>query len=137
MKFKIQRDGKEVASLSLKHLGGGDWEIDWLFVAPEFRGKGLASQLQNRAIKFVIERGNWLVSFLEPKGGLTFEQMKQWKMRHGFKSGWYDFSERGDRKANNKRVMFLDCSKMRQESIPKSKFTGKINQIILDRQPLI
>ena len=116
MKFKIQRDGKEVASLSLKHLGGGDWEIDWLFVAPEFRGKRFATQLQERAIKFVTERGNWLVSFLEPKGGLTFEQMKQWKLRHGFKPGWYDFSSLGDRKANNKRVMFLDCGKLRGES---------------------
>ena len=102
MKFKIQREKKPVAVLELKHLGGGDWEIEWLFTDKNHRGKKLATRLIEKAKAYVAEKGNLLVGYLEPRDGLTYDQMVAWHKRLGFVCGWYNFH--GFR-CKSKRVM--------------------------------
>lgn len=91
MKLTIQRNGVVVARLVLKHIGGGDYEIEWLRVDVDHRGKGFASRLVEKAKEIVQRKGNALVGYLEPTDGLTAEQMKSFLARHGFKHGWYQF----------------------------------------------
>jgi len=104
--FKIQRGGKVVAEADVKHLRGGDYELAWIGVVAEWRSKGLANTLLEKAKSVVTAKGNLLVAFLEPrKGGLTHEQMAAWLKRHGFKHGRYAF----DWNAPTKRVMLWEA----------------------------
>ena len=108
MNFKIRRAGKVVAEADVKRLGGGDYELAWMGVVAEWRSKGLANILLEKAKSVVAAKGDLLVAFLDPrKGGLTYEQMEAWLKRKGFKHGRYHFHGRN---FPSKRVMLWEAS---------------------------
>ena len=90
MELKIVRDKEVIAKMKLVR-SFDDMEIAHVWVKPEFRGKGLASELMKKAQK----RFNSLVAFVDPDGtGLTHEQIEAWNKRHGFKKCKYDFPDK-------------------------------------------
>ncbi len=92
MKLKVQRNGIVVCECDLKRTSQNHWEIDYIRTLKEFRGKGYASQLLQRAKTIAIRSNTSLVAFIEPDGtGLTFEQETNWFIRNGFIKTEYDF----------------------------------------------
>lgn len=94
MKFKITRNKATVASLDLKHLGGGDVEIAYVVTAAEHRGNGYATTLLQRAIAYAKACEWTLVAVIAPErtSSLTYQQECDWLARYGFKhKARYDF----------------------------------------------
>ncbi len=95
-KFEIKRNNKVVAYLKLsglKYQGKTKFdyqEIDYLWVEPEYRGKGLATKLLLKAKSI----GTGLVCFVDPNpnSGLTYEQEKTWLIRNDFKEEKFDIN---------------------------------------------
>jgi GNAT superfamily N-acetyltransferase len=106
MKVSIQRNGKQAAVIILNR-DGGSIEIDYLKVEPEFRGKGFATVLLNKAKVFAARHGLELFGFVDPTrdSGLHYEQEIAWLKRHGFKSRWHDYG------GYRKRVMAFHAPK--------------------------
>ncbi len=107
MKIRIQRDGKTACELTLKSLGGGDYEIAYLKTEEAHRGQGLARRAMDKAEALADKNGWNLIGFVDTaKGGtLTHETMKAWLKRRGYQFAWYDFGEQWNGKCN-KRVWF-------------------------------
>ncbi len=92
MKIQTKIDGKVAASVTLEKRWRSEWEIAYVKVEPEHRGKRLASELLERAKVVANDRQLTLVAFLDPDGtGLSLSEMKAWLKRHGFKFARYDF----------------------------------------------
>lgn len=92
MKIRSRRGKQVVAEMLLKRTSCAEYEIAFVWVAPEQRGKGLASKLLERAMK----RCETLVGYIDPDGsGLTHQQIKAWLHRRGFRHCWYDFYDNG------------------------------------------
>lgn len=93
MKLYVYRNKGKVAYCQLLQTRFGDYEIAYMRVDPEFRGKGLATQLLIRAKRIAENQGVDLVAFLDPDGtGLTEQEEREWLKRHGFKRGKYDLT---------------------------------------------
>jgi|SRR5208283_101742 len=116
MKITKKINGETVAELTLKKLVGNEWEIEFLKVEPMHRGKGIASELLERAKAHAIKNQLVLIALVDPdRTGLTHEQIKAWLVKHGFKHTWYDFNEAVHRNffqgsTNNKRVLIFNES---------------------------
>lgn len=103
MKIKTMRNGVIASEIILKLLPSGDHEIAYLRTAIEYRGKGYASALIEKA-KTKFPR---LVAFLEGDGtGLNVDQMERWYKRHGFKRVKYNLGRIWDK--NIKTVMYWE-----------------------------
>jgi len=109
MKITKRIKGETVAELTLTKLWSNEWEIEYLKVEPSHRGKGLASELLERAKAHAIKNQLLLIGYLEPIGSLDREQMKSWLVRHGFKHSWYDFTN-SFHKGSQKRVLIFNGS---------------------------
>jgi len=113
MRITKNINGETVAELTLKKLVGNEWEIEFLKVEPAQRGKGIATELLERAKSHAIKNQFVLIGFVDPKrdGGLTHEQIKKWLVKHGFKHSWYNFNEAKNRsffKGGSKRVLIFN-----------------------------
>lgn len=69
-------------------LGQG-YIITRINVPPEHRGKGIGSQLLKAITDEADVKGVRLYLEINPYGGLTYDQLEAWYMRHGFKH-WPD-----------------------------------------------
>lgn len=90
MKLQIKRNNVVASEITITAVSRylDEHEIKYIRTQPEYRGKGYASALIERAKL----RCNSLVAFLDPDAtGLTVEQMEAWYKRHGFKKIRYDF----------------------------------------------
>ena len=108
MKLAKKINGQLAGELTLKKVWRNEWEIQYLSIEPQHRGKKIATDLLEMAKSYAIKNGLMLVAFVDPKrdGGMTSEQIKEWLKRHGFKHGWYDFFNH--EKGNNKRVLIFN-----------------------------
>ena len=93
MKITKTIKGQVVGELTLTKNPGGwknEWEITYVSVTPEYRGKRIASELLEKAKAHAIKKGWVLVGFAQPEsnGSMTHDQIKQWLVRHGFKHAW-------------------------------------------------
>ena len=102
MKLMVKRNGVVASEITIVQCNG-DFEIKYLRTSPEYRGRGFASTLIEKAkAKFPS-----LVAFIDDDGtGLTVEQMEQWYRRHGFKKCRYNLGKPWDR--NIKTVMLFE-----------------------------
>lgn len=115
MKITKRIKGQVVGELTLTKLVGNEWEIQYLTVEPLHRGKGIASDLLKIAKSHALKKGLVLIGFIDPKkdGSLNHQQIKEWLVKHGFKHGWYDFTQ-AERRASyngrtfNKRVLLFN-----------------------------
>jgi GNAT superfamily N-acetyltransferase len=108
MKIIIKRDGAKACELTLKRLGGTDYEIAYLITFPAFRGQGLARQAMDRAEALADQKGWTLLGFPDTAkdGTLNDAQMKAWLKRRGYSFAWYDFGKNSFTYGANKRVWF-------------------------------
>lgn len=107
MKIAKSIKGVKAGELTLKKLWANEWEIEYLLVEPAYRGNGIASELLERAKAYAVKKELVLIGYLEPVGSLDQSQMKSWLVKHGFKHGWYDFTN-SFRRGSNKRVMIFN-----------------------------
>jgi ribosomal protein S18 acetylase RimI-like enzyme len=106
-------NGETAAELTLTKLVGNEWEIQFLKVEPAHRGKGIATELLEKAKAHAVKKQLILIAFVDPSrdGGLTHEQIKSWLVKHGFKHSWYNFNEAKNRcffKGGSKRVLIFN-----------------------------
>ena len=89
------RNKQRVGYCRLRQTTSGDLEIAYMKVDPDWRGRGLATTLLNRAKAQAQKADVDLVAFLDPDGtGLTVSEEVDWLKRHGFKHRrWYDLSD--------------------------------------------
>lgn len=95
MKITKRIGGVVAGHVTLFKLVGNEWEIGYISVEPQYRGKGIGSELLTRAMSYAVKNGLVLIGFINPErdGGLTHDQIKDWLKRHGFKNSWYCFDE--------------------------------------------
>lgn len=115
MKITKRVDGSGAGTVILNKLVGREWEITIVWVNGSHRGKGVASDLLERAKAHALKNDLMLVGYIGPDGdgGLDYDQIKAWLVRHGFKHGWYDFTQAQKRawhdgKTFNKRVLIFN-----------------------------
>ena len=107
MKILKKINGVLAGELILKKLWHNEWEIEYLTVQENYRGKGIATELLKKAKSHAVKKGLVLIGFIEPTGTLDHEQMKSWLKRHGFTHGWYDFTNSFTH-GHSKRVMIFN-----------------------------
>jgi predicted GNAT family N-acyltransferase len=74
-----------IADLSKHHDRLNTYVIHRINVPKEFRGQGHARELMRQIIKDADRENVTLTLGISPSDGLTFEQLRQWYERRGFK----------------------------------------------------
>lgn len=96
----IDKETRAIADLDPpeNHLCGKGWLITRINVPFKQRGKGLARQLLKQILADADREGVRLFLYIVPSGGLVFEELEAWYMRHGFKPNRWSLYIRRPRK---------------------------------------
>lgn len=77
--------GETIAEASLVTDSGKDWYFNRILVSNRLRGNGIASKILNELLKFMRNNKYNLLCEINPYGDLSYNQLKDWYIRHGFK----------------------------------------------------
>jgi len=78
------------ASISSIYADKITWDFNRLIVHPKMRGKGYASLLIGKVVEFCKHHKLLLRCGISPYGGLDFQQLKNFYIRHGFQETEYE-----------------------------------------------
>jgi GNAT superfamily N-acetyltransferase len=78
------KEGVYLSLAEMSNIDGNVWWFERLSVHPKSRGKGYGSLLVDKVVEFCKSHMIKLECGLNPYGVLTFEQLRDFYIRHGF-----------------------------------------------------
>lgn len=76
--------GENIAEASLVTGDVHDWYFNRILVSNRLRGKGIASKILDELLRFMKNNKYNLLCEINPYGDLSYNQLKDWYIRHGF-----------------------------------------------------